>query len=240
MTDASSAAPVIGITTYRQPADWSSWRQVRADLLPAAYAESIERSGGVAVLVPPVSSPVAAARVLDRLDGLLIAGGADVNPARYGQQPDPNVVAWYDDRDASELWLLQEADARRIPVLGICRGMQLMAVSAGGTLVQHLPDHVGHGRHAGGDSEYEQVAVAVEPGHRISALIGESVLAPCHHHQAVATHPGFTATARDADGVLQAMEAEGERFAVGVQWHPETAKATGLFDGLIEAARRGP
>lgn len=234
---ADAGAPLIGITTYRQPAEWGSWRRVPADLLPADYATSVERAGGIPVLIPPLASAGTAAAVIARLDGLLIAGGADVNPERYGEEPGPDVTAWYDDRDASELWLLAAAEERNLPVLGICRGMQLMAVSAGGTLIQHLPDLVGHARHSGGDSEYERIPVTVEPGHRLAELVGEAVVAPCHHHQAVATHPGYTATARDADGVLQGMEAEGTRFVVGVQWHPETANDLGLFVGLVDAAR---
>ncbi|MDQ4504116.1 gamma-glutamyl-gamma-aminobutyrate hydrolase family protein [Sinomonas sp. ASV322] len=232
-----SDTPVIGLTTYRQPADWSTWRRVEADLLPSDYARSVERAGGIPVLLPAFATADAAAAAVDRLDGLLLAGGADINPARYGQAPHESIAGWYDERDASELWLLAAADARELPVLGICRGMQLMAVAAGGTLVQHLPDVVGHARHAGGDSEYSAVPVSVGPGHRISELIGGAVLAPCHHHQAVATHPAYVATARDGDGVLQAMEALGSRFAVGVQWHPETADDPGLFKGLVAAAR---
>lgn len=229
--------PIIGITTYRQAASWGAWREVPADLLPSDYALSVERAGGIPVLVPPLADRDAARAVLGRLDGLLIAGGADVNPARYGQEPDPNVVRWYDDRDASELWLLGEADALRLPVLGICRGMQLMAVAAGGSLVQHLPDVVGHDRHGGGESSYEAIPVAVDPGHRVSALLGEQITSASHHHQAVADHPGFVATARDADGVLQAMEAEGDRFEVGVQWHPETTDDVRVIEGLVDAAR---
>jgi len=231
-----AGAPVIGITTYRQRASWGTWSGVDADLLPAAYARSVERAGGIPVLLPPFASADAARGALARVDGLLVAGGADVNPARYGQEPDPHVVAWYDDRDASELWLLAASADRDLPVLGICRGMQLMAVAAGGDLVQHLPDAVGHDRHSGG-AGYEQVEVGVESGHRISRLIADAVVVPCHHHQAVDRHPGFTATARDGDGVLQAMEAEGERFQIGVQWHPETADDPGLFEGLVAAAR---
>ncbi len=240
MTDPSAergSRPIIGVTTYRQEASWGTWRQVAADLLPSDYARAVERAGGIPVLVPPLADREAARAVLARLDGLLIAGGADVNPARYGQEPDPHVVRWYDDRDASELWLLAEADVLRLPVLGICRGMQLMAVAAGGSLVQHLPDVVGHDTHTGGEGSYAPIPVTIEQGHRISRLLGDGVTSASHHHQAVSEHPGFVATARDADGVLQAMEAEGDRFEVGVQWHPETTDDVRVIEGLVEAAR---
>jgi putative glutamine amidotransferase len=230
------AAPVIGITTYRQPADWGTWRGVSADLLPADYARAVERSGGVPVLLPVFASADAAAAAAHRVDGIVLAGGADLNPALYGAGADPHVVGWYDDRDASELWLLAAAETRGLPVLGICRGMQLMAVAAGGTLLQHLPDNVGHDRHGGGPTTFGEVAVDVAPGHRISTLLDRAFIAPCHHHQAVDAHPGYVATARDEDGVLQAMEADGDRFAVAVQWHPEASRDSGLFDGLVAAA----
>lgn len=234
---------MIGITTYRQDASWGSWRQVEADLLPSDYARSIERAGGIPVLLPPVAAPDAAAGVLGRLDGILIAGGADVNPARYGQDPDPSTGSgtvggrWYDDRDAWELALLAEAERIRLPLLGICRGMQVMAVAAGGSLVQHLPDVVGHDGHAGGPASYGSAEVRVDGGGRVAGLVAEELTVPVHHHQAVAQHPGYRAAAHDADGVLQAMEREGARFAVGVQWHPETDDDPALFEGLVAAAR---
>ncbi|MBS1696873.1 MAG: gamma-glutamyl-gamma-aminobutyrate hydrolase family protein [Actinobacteria bacterium] len=229
--------PVIGITTYRQDASWGTWRQVEADLLPSDYARSIERAGGIPVLLPPVAAPEAARAVLARLDGILIAGGADVNPARYGQEPDPAVVRWDDDRDAWEFALLGEAERIRLPLLGICRGMQLMAVAGGGSLVQHLPDVVGHDRHGGGPTTYGTAEVRVDAEGRVAGLVAPEVTVPVHHHQAVAAHPGYRAVAHDADGVLQAMEGEGDRFAVGVQWHPETDDDPALFDGLVAAAR---
>ncbi len=221
---------------YRQPADWSTWREVKADLLPSAYAESVSAAGGVAVLIPPVDSAADAHAVVSRVDGLIIAGGADVNPARYGQKPDKTVDTWYDDRDSSELWLLDAAHASRLPLLGICRGMQLMAVHAGGTLIQHLPDVLGTASHSGEGPRYGSIRVAVDPGHRISALVGTDLVVACHHHQSVAVHPGFVATAHSSDGILEAMESDGERFEVAVQWHPETASDKGLFSGLVAAA----
>jgi putative glutamine amidotransferase len=231
------STPVIGITAYRQPADWGTWREVPADLLPADYARAVERAGGAPVLLPVLATEEAAAAAVARLDGLVLAGGADLNPARYGQEPDPNVVRWDDDRDASELRVLAAADAAALPVLGVCRGMQLMAAAHGGTLVQHLPDVVGHDRHGGPPSGYGEVTVHLEAGRRIAGLLHRSFIAPCHHHQAVATHPGFVAAAHDDDGVLQAMEAEGDRFALAVQWHPEASSDAGLFEGLVAAAR---
>lgn len=232
-----SDEPVIGLSTYRQQANWGDWRHIPADLLPADYAISVERAGGVPVLLPPLSSPQAARIALSRLDGLLIAGGADINPARYGQQPDPHVKTWYDDRDGWELQLLAEAERQGMPVLGICRGMQMMAVAAGGSLVQHLPDAVGHANHGGAPGGYSATEVVVDRAGRVSELIAPALTVPSHHHQAVDEHPGYVVVARDGDGIAQAMEAPGERFAVGVQWHPETAEDAGLFLGLVAAAR---
>jgi putative glutamine amidotransferase len=235
---------MIGISTYRQSADWGNWQRVPADLLPASYAQSVAAAGGVPVLIPPVHSAASAASVVARLDGLIIAGGADVNPARYGQTPDATVTAWADDRDASEIWLLDAASERELPVLGICRGMQLMAVRAGGTLIQHVPDRVGHTRHSGSANDYGSLMVTVEPGRRLSELVrpefdGAALVVPCHHHQAVDTHPGFTVTARADDGIAEAMEADGDRFEMAVQWHPETEADRGLFAGLVRATRPG-
>ena len=228
--------PVIGISTYRQPADWASWVNTPADLLPSAYAESESAAGGVPVLVPPLTSAANAQTLAPHLDGLILAGGADINPALYKQRPHKNVPTWYDDRDASELWLLDAAQAAALPLLGICRGMQMMAVHAGGTLIQHLPDFVGNANHSGDGNRYGSNEIIIEPGHRISNLIDSVPLIACHHHQSVASHPRFIETAHANDGALEAMEAEGTRFEIAVQWHPETTADIGLFSGLVAAA----
>jgi putative glutamine amidotransferase len=227
--------PLIGLTVYREDAAWGVWNQ-RADLLPAQYAEAVTSAGGVPVLLPPTDAPGAAAAAVARLDGLVISGGADVDPERYGADPHPRTAGWRPDRDAWETALLDAADAVDLPVLGVCRGMQLMAVHAGGSLDQHTPDLVGHEEHSPGGDAFGVVAVSTESGSRVASLVGPSLDVSCHHHQSVALHPGFTPSARAADGTLEAMEAPGDRFCVAVQWHPETAADVGLLAGLVEAA----
>jgi putative glutamine amidotransferase len=228
-------APVIGLTTYREDAAWGVWRQ-RADVLPTAYAAAVEATGGVPVLLPPVGQAGAADAVVARLDGLVISGGADVDPGRYDASPHPRTAGWRPDRDAWESALLDAADAAGLPVLGVCRGMQLMAVHAGGRLDQHTPDLVDHERHSPGADEYGEIEVSTTTGTRVSTLVGDRLAVNCHHHQSVQTHPGFVAAARAADGTLEAMEAPGDRFCVAVQWHPETAADVGLLAGLLRAA----
>jgi putative glutamine amidotransferase len=229
------STPFIGLTTYREDARWGVWDQ-RADLLPAQYAEAVVSCGGVPVLLPPVAAPGAADVTVARLDGLVISGGADVDPARYDADPHPRTALWRPDRDAWELALLAAAEAVDLPVLGVCRGMQVMAVHAGGSLDQHTPDLVGHDEHSPGGDAFGAVQVSTSPGTRVAGLVGESLTVNCHHHQSVARHPGFVAAAHAADGTMEAMEADGERFCVAVQWHPETVADVGLLAGLVRAA----
>ncbi|HET8599771.1 MAG TPA: gamma-glutamyl-gamma-aminobutyrate hydrolase family protein [Segeticoccus sp.] len=229
-------APLIGISTYREQARWGVW-DVTADLLPSAYADAIRAAGGIPVLLPPAGDDELTARaVLSRLEGLVIAGGADVEPARYGQAPDERTIGWRGDRDAWELALLAAAEDREVAVLGICRGMQVMAVHAGGTLEQHLPDVVRHEGHSPGGDVYGTIAVDVTPGSRLFQLVGPQVQVGCHHHQSVVSHPGLTAVAHAADGTLEAIDRTDRPFWLGVQWHPEVREDTGLFAGLVAAA----
>jgi putative glutamine amidotransferase len=229
------AAPLIGLTTYREPAQWGVWHQ-RADLLPSQYAAAVTATGGIPVLLPPVEVAGAADVVVARLDGLVISGGADVDPQRYDADPHPATAGWRPDRDAWELALLDAADATMLPVLGVCRGMQVMAVHAGGRLEQHMPDVVGHDEHSPGGDSFGTVPVATTPGSRLAALVGSELAVSCHHHQSVSAHPSFVASAHAADGTVEAMEGSGSRFYVGVQWHPETAEDVGLLTGLVRAA----
>jgi putative glutamine amidotransferase len=216
--------PLIGITTYREQARFGDWNTA-ADLLHATYARSVEAAGGVVVLLPPQHA--GAVEVAARLDGLIIAGGADVDPARYRAAPHPRTKSWRPDRDAWEWSLLDAAEAAGLPVLGICRGMQLMAVRAG------------HSEHSPAPAAFGWTPIRTEPGSLVRRLVGDEVQVNCHHHQAVLQHPGFEVTARAADGTIEAMEVPERAFWLAVQWHPEYGDDYGLFGGLVATARSG-
>ena len=233
--DDGSPRPLIGLSAYRQQAAWGVWN-TQADLLNSLYARSVEAAGGVAVLLPPQLEQ--SASVVRRLDGLIISGGSDVEPERYGAEPHPRTQTPHPDRDAWELALLAQAERAGVPVLGICRGMQVMAVHAGGSLEQHLPDVVGHDEHSPGGDAFGWVSVSTDPGSLVRRLVGADLQVNCHHHQAVAGHPGLVATARATDGTLEAFEHPDRSFWLGVQWHPEHGDDYGLFRGLVEAAGR--
>lgn len=231
----TTTTPVIGITTYREQARWGVWAEL-ADVLHAAYAQTLEAVGAAVVLLPP-GPPATAAAVLDRVDGLVVAGGADVDPARYGEAPGPHTTAVRPDRDAWELALLEEAARRDLPTLMVCRGMQLEAARVGGRLQQHTPDVVGDERHSPGGDEYGDVTVTTVPGTTVAALLGPVQQVRCHHHQSVLEHPGLAVAARADDGTVEAVEHPDRRFWIGVQWHPETLADVGLFQALVAAAR---
>ena len=233
--------PLIGLTTYRELAKWGVWDQA-ADLLPVMYADAVVRAGGVPVLLPPATDdPDAAAAAVARLDGLVVSGGADVDPGRYGEEPHPRTASWRPDRDAWELALLTSAAAANLPTLGVCRGMQVMAVAAGGTLDQHTPDRVGHERHSPGGDTFGEIEVTTAEPSVLRSILGAQVTVHCHHHQSVRSHPGYQPVAQAADGTLEAMEVQGagSRFCLAVQWHPEMGRDQRLFDALVRAAEGG-
>ncbi len=235
----SGYSPVLGLTTYLEQAQTGIW-DVRASFLPHIYLEGVSLAGGIAMLLPPQPiSDAIADEVLDRLDGLIITGGKDVDPARYGQARHPQTDEPRLDRDAWEFGLLAGALKRQMPVLGICRGAQVLNVALGGTLHQHLPDVVGHSGHQAGNAVFSTSRVHVVPGTRLAALIGEYSDEQCYHHQAIAElADGLMVSARDEDGVIEAVEKPGDTFVLAVQWHPEERlNDLRVFAAVVDAAR---
>lgn len=227
--------PVIGLTAYIEPARWGRW-ELLATLLPQRYVEHLAASGGRAVLLPP-DLPDDAEEMVARLDGLVLTGGADIDPVHYGAQPHPATEAARPERDVSELALLAAAIRRDLPVLGICRGMQLMAVVGGGTLHQHLPDVLGHDEHRPGDGAFGEHVVELALGSRAADILGERVTVRSYHHQGVDSSGSATVSAWAADGTIEALELPGHCFALGVLWHPEAGTDARLFAALVAAAR---
>lgn len=231
--------PVIGLTTYLEQAKQGVW-DVRAAFLPQQYFDAVTASGGIAVLLPPQSGPDAAAEaVLDGLDGLILTGGLDVEPALYGAERHPLTDPARPDRDAWELALFRGAETRRLPVLAICRGLQLVNIARGGTLYQHLPDDLGTERYRIGGGVFATNEVLVDEGSRLAGLVGAGALdVHSYHHQGVdRLGDGLVATARTDDGLVQAFESDGDGYLVGVQWHPEeNAEDRRLFAGLVAEA----
>jgi putative glutamine amidotransferase len=235
----SVGPPIIGLTTYLQRAQTGIW-DVPASFLPQVYFDSVTKSGGIAVLLPPqpVSEEIVS-HVLDRLDGLIVTGGRDVDPARYGQDPHPTTDAPSPERDAWEDALLRGAIERELPFLGICRGAQVLNVALGGTLVQHLPDLVGSTKYQLGEGNFNDVPVEVQEGSELSELVGGGVIGKMYHHQSIdRVADGLTVSGRTADGVIEAVELDSVPFGIAVQWHPEESQDDlRLFEGLVEAAR---
>lgn len=232
-------APVIGLTTYLERTKHSVW-DVRAGYLPQQYFDGVTASGGVAVLLPPQPRPeAAAAAVLDGLDGLVLTGGADVQPELYGAPRHPLTDPARVDRDAWELALFLGARRRGIPVFGICRGLQLINVALGGTLQQHLPEALGTERYRVGGGVFATNTVTVAAGTTLAGLVGAGDTdVHSYHHQGVErVGAGLAVTARTDDGLVQAVEAVDGGYCVAVQWHPEQdGEDRRLFVGLVAAA----
>jgi putative glutamine amidotransferase len=233
--------PVIGLCTALEPARWSVWDQP-AVLLSRSYVDAVQRAGGLALLLPPdpqlVQQPD---EVLELIDGLLLAGGADIDPASYGQPPHAETQDSVPERDAFEIALTRAAIDRDLPVLGICRGMQLINVALGGTLTQHLPEHLGHQEHRRvlGSFDGSDHDVEVDDGTLAMSVIGAvSHSTKSHHHQGVdRVGDGLLVSATSPfDGVIEAVELPHRTFVLGVQWHPEADAMSPVVGGLVEAA----
>jgi putative glutamine amidotransferase len=233
------SVPVVGIPAAVEQVRWRAWDQV-VNLAPRTYPAAIQRAGALATILPPddraVDDP---ASWLDRIDALLLAGGADVDPRAYGAEPDPSVSGTWPERDRFELALARGAVDRGQPVLGVCRGMQLLNVALDGTLEQNLPDRLGSDRHRHTPGAFADHEVRLEPGSLAERSIGaERTAVKSHHHQGVAElGEGLLASGWSVeDDVIEAIERPGEEFVLGVLWHPEEDERSRVIGALVEAA----
>ncbi|SMF23700.1 gamma-glutamyl-gamma-aminobutyrate hydrolase family protein [Streptomyces sp. Amel2xC10] len=222
--------PLIGVSTYLEAGTrWGVW-ELEAALLPAGYPRLVQRSGGLAAMLPP-DAPEHAAATVARLDGLVVAGGPDVEPVHYGAERDPRTGPPARERDAWELALIDAALAADMPLLGVCRGMQLLNVALGGTLTQHVDGHVEtvgvFGHHP----------VKPVPGTLYAEAVPEESDVPTYHHQAVdRLGSGLLASAHAADGTVEAIERPAAGWVLGVQWHPEMGRDLRVMQALVRAA----
>ncbi len=248
----SRPRPLIGLTTYRQITSWWSWERDAA-LVPGSYLDVVEAAGGQPVLLPPsrtagprcdqrsgadttAGSAHGFERVVAALDGLVLTGGGDLEAGRYGRRADPHNDGANPNRDDLELGLVQAALAVDMPVLAVCRGLQVLNVALGGDLVQHLSEPAGSA-HRPRPGAFGPVRVTTEPSSAVRRLVGESAEVWCSHHQAIGSlAPGLVVTATSTDGVIEAVELPGHRFVLGVQWHPEEVGDARLFEALVAAA----
>lgn len=233
--------PVIGICAALERAQWSVWDQ-QALLTPRGYVDAVHRAGGLALLLPPdpglERDPD---EVLDLLDGLILAGGADIDPSQYGAEPHPQTLGTVPERDTFEIALAKRALERDMPMLGICRGMQLMNVATGGTLNQHVPESHGHEDHRRslGSFDNSDHDVRLEPGSLAAQAAGaETHVTKSHHHQGIEDlGEGLKVTGWSAlDELPEAIEAPGKRFALGVQWHPEADELSPVIEAFVREA----
>jgi putative glutamine amidotransferase len=226
--------PVVGITSYVEPARFTVW-EMTATLLPHAYVTLVAAAGGQPVVLPPAGDPTS---VLPRLDALVLTGGGDLDPAAYGAVRHERTDYVREFRDTAELGLVRAALDLDLPFLGICRGLQVLNVALGGTLHQHVPDVVGSSRHCVRPGAYHRFPVTVASSSRLGKALGATtVTVPHYHHQALdRLGTGLVACAWAEDGLVEAAEVTDRPFAVGVQWHPEADEDPALFAALVSAA----
>ncbi|MGH9172609.1 MAG: gamma-glutamyl-gamma-aminobutyrate hydrolase family protein [Acidimicrobiales bacterium] len=240
MTEGSGIKPLIGISAYEEEASWNQWSD-RAALLPSHYVRAVEAAGGIALLVPMQAlGPEDAVQVVQRLDGLVLTGGPDVDPVLYGAAAHEKTSAPRPERDAVETALCDAASAGDRPLLAICRGLQVLNVARGGTLCQHLPDILGNDSHLPAADGYGTHVVSLRSGSLLGEVLATAASAvPTHHHQAIQNlGVGLKVAASTEDGTIEAVEDPSLSFLLGVQWHPEVGDDPRLFEALVAAARR--
>ena len=227
------SAPVIGVTTSVNVRDYETPEQAVV-MVPANYPQAIRRAGGIPILLTEGDD---VETLLARLDGIIIAGGRDVDPALYGEEPHERTDNLRPEQDTWESALIATAIERDLPLLCVCRGHQLLAVERGGRLHQHLPETPGYEKHGATGGEWSNHAVEIDPNSRLGSILGTNVIGNSGHHQGVADAGDLTIVGRTEDGLIEAVELPGASFLLSMQWHPEMLNQTKVFDALIEAAR---
>jgi putative glutamine amidotransferase len=236
-----SGPPAIGVSGAVEQVRWGAWDMV-VNFAPRTYPRAVQRAGALALILPPDDAALEDPEPwLEHIDALLLAGGADIDPAAYGQEPHPQTKGAWPERDHFEVALARAALERGMPVLGICRGMQLLNVAMGGTLEQHLEDRLGSDRHRHTPGAFADHEVRLEPGSLAARAIGsERSAVRSHHHQGVdRLGSGLAATGWSVeDNVIEAIEMPDQRFALGVLWHPEEDERSRVIGALVEATSR--
>jgi putative glutamine amidotransferase len=235
-----SPAPVIGVCAAIERVSWGVWNSYEVTLAPRNYVSAVQRAGGLAIVLPPdeavVEEPDA---LLDRVDALLLAGGADIDPAAYGAEPHAETKGTWPERDGFEIALARRAIEREMPLLGICRGMQVLNVAMGGTLDQHLPESAGNELHRSVAGTFGSHRVRLAPATLACGAAGaEGLLVMSHHHQGIdRVGAGLEVSGWSVeDGLVEAIELPGSRYALGVIWHPEEDPDSPLIASLVDAA----
>jgi putative glutamine amidotransferase len=230
--------PVIGISCYGERAAWGAW-DVDAVVLHRAYVEALESSGAAVVVIPPVWDDEGVDAVVSRLDGVVIAGGADIGPDNYDHEPHETTDRPRTDRDRTEIQIYRSARNHGLPVLGICRGLQIMAVASGGHLIQDLPS-AGYGLvHRDRPGTFTEHGATFAEGSLVARILGTTdTRVNSSHHQAVADGGSLTTTGWAADGTVESLEDPEAAWVLGVQWHPEMSDDRRLFEALVAAAAR--
>ncbi|MHA7217580.1 gamma-glutamyl-gamma-aminobutyrate hydrolase family protein [Arthrobacter sp. MDT1-48-3] len=241
-TSDSLPHPVVGLTSYLDSAVTEGCGTIEAAFLPQNYLAPVLAAGAIPVLLPPQGTDGGVLEhLLPRLDGVIVVGGWDIDPARYGAEPHAETDRPHLLRDAWDSAVVREAVRTDLPLLGICRGEQMLNVALGGSLHQHLPDLVGEGTYQLGDHRFNAIPVDLRPGSHVARVVGGTRVeaVPVSHHQAVdRLGLGLQAAAWSDDGVIEAIELPQNRFCIGVQWHPEQSPTeTALFDAFVQAAR---
>lgn len=232
----SSRRARIGLTTYAQSAKWGVWDS-KAAVLPWNYVTAVANAGGTPLLLPPIATDIS---VLDVLDGLIVVGGVDVDPGKYGAEPHPKTSS-QPERDDHDIALTREALRRDLPLFAICRGAQILNVALGGTLHQHIPDLPAQSNYQPAPGVFGSVAFTTSDNSLAKELLGDSATAPCYHHQSIdQLGEGLCATAVAQDGTIEVVETTGpNNWVLGVQFHPEeNGQDARLFEAFIKAAEK--